>query len=143
MQYEIAECISPERMKKVFALFSVLALDAARILEKSPKVEKVYYPRLNSHPQNFLTEKQFNSLGGGVLYMVLKGGEKAAAKLADLLNQSSFWSIAPSFGAEEWRIFPLIGELEKYAPVSGLVRIAAGESPAGAVKALEKALKQL
>ena len=143
MQPEVAERISPERMEKVFALFSVLTLGAARLLEKSPKVEKVYYPRLSSHPQNFIIEKQFNSSGGGVLYVVLKGGAKAAAQLTNLLKQSSHWSIAPSFGAEEWRIFPLIGELEKYAPVSGLVRIAAGESPAGAVKALEKALKQL
>ena len=143
MQPEVAGRISPERMEKVFPLFSVLALDAARILEKSPKVEKVYYPRLSSHPQNSLTEKQFNSSGGGVLYLILKGGEKAAAQLANLLNLSPFWSIAPSFGAEDWRILPFIGELGKYAPVPGLVRIAAGESPAGALEALEKALKQL
>lgn len=143
MQPEVAKNILPERLEKVFPLFSVLALEAARVLEKSPQVEKVYYPRLFSHPQNSLTEKQFNSSGGGVLYAVLKGGEETATKLANLLNHCSFWSIAPSFGAEEWRIFPFIGELKKYAPVSGLIRIAAGENPVGAVKALEKALEKL
>ena len=142
MQPEIAERISLERLEKVFPLFSVLTLDAARVLEESPGVAKVYYPRLASHPQNSLTEKQFNSSGGGVLYLVLKGGEEAATKLTNLLSHRPFWSIAPSFGAEEWRIFPYIGELQKYAPVSGLVRIAAGET-VGAVKALEKALGRL
>jgi cystathionine gamma-lyase len=40
------------------------ALDLARWLEREPKVRKVYYPGLESHPQHALARQQMNGFGG-------------------------------------------------------------------------------
>ena len=39
-------------------------LDLARWLEKQPKVKKVYYPGLESHPQHELAKQQMDGFGG-------------------------------------------------------------------------------
>lgn len=53
------------------------ALKLADWLEKHPKVEKVYYPWLTSHPQFALAKKQ-QSAGGGIVSFELAGGREAA-----------------------------------------------------------------
>jgi cystathionine gamma-lyase len=40
------------------------ALELARWLEKEPKVGKVFYPGLESHPQHALAKRQMNGFGG-------------------------------------------------------------------------------
>jgi cystathionine gamma-lyase len=40
------------------------ALELARWLEREPKVRKVYYPGLESHPQHALARQQMNGFGG-------------------------------------------------------------------------------
>ena len=58
------------------------ALELARWLEKHPKVERVYYTGLESHPQHALAKKQQRA-GGAVLSFEVKGGKDAAWKVID------------------------------------------------------------
>jgi O-succinylhomoserine sulfhydrylase len=58
------------------------ALELAKWLEAHPKVERVCYPGLPSHPQHALALRQQKS-GGGIVSFVLKGGREAAWKVVD------------------------------------------------------------
>jgi cystathionine beta-lyase/cystathionine gamma-synthase len=53
------------------------ALLLARFLEGHPRVRRVYYPGLKSHPQHELAHRQMEDFGG-MLSFDLKGGLKAA-----------------------------------------------------------------
>jgi len=55
------------------------ALALARFLEAHPKVERVYYPGLESHPQHQLAREQMSGFTG-VLSVELKGGYGAAER---------------------------------------------------------------
>ena len=61
---------------------SANALALARRLEANPKVARVFYPGLPSHPQHALAMKQQKS-GGAVLAFEVKGGKDAAWKVVD------------------------------------------------------------
>ncbi|AEG92155.1 O-succinylhomoserine sulfhydrylase [Ramlibacter tataouinensis] len=52
---------------------SLRALELARWLEAHPKVERVYYPGLASHPQHGLAMAQQSGRGGAVLSFDVKG----------------------------------------------------------------------
>jgi len=58
------------------------ALQLARWLEAHPRVGKVYYPGLPSHPQHELATKQQRS-GGAVVSFEVEGGRRAAWSLID------------------------------------------------------------
>jgi O-succinylhomoserine sulfhydrylase len=58
------------------------ALELAQWLEQHPKVERVYYPGLASHPQHALAMRQQRS-GGGIVSFDVKGGREAAWKVVD------------------------------------------------------------
>lgn len=58
------------------------ALELAKWLEKHPKVERVFHPGLESHPQHALAMKQ-QKQGGAILSFVVKGGRDAAWKVID------------------------------------------------------------
>ena len=58
------------------------ALELARWLEQHPKVARVYYTGLESHPQHALAKKQQRA-GGAVLSFEVKGGKDAAWKVID------------------------------------------------------------
>ncbi|GAB6068262.1 O-succinylhomoserine sulfhydrylase [Methylothermus subterraneus] len=58
------------------------ALQLARWLESQPKVERVYYPGLPSHPQYELVKRQQDG-AGGIVSFVVRGGREAAWKLID------------------------------------------------------------
>ena len=58
------------------------ALELARWLEKNPKVERVYYPGLDSHPQRALAKRQQRA-GGAIVSFDVKGGKAAAWKVID------------------------------------------------------------
>ncbi len=55
------------------------ALAMARFLEKHPKVLKVNYPGLESHPMHNVSKKQMPRDYGGVLSFEIVGGLKAVA----------------------------------------------------------------
>ncbi len=58
------------------------ALELARWLERHPRVERVFYPGLESHPQFALAARQQRA-GGGVVSFVVKGGREAAWRVVD------------------------------------------------------------
>jgi O-succinylhomoserine sulfhydrylase len=58
------------------------ALELARWLEAQPKVAKVHYPGLSSHPQHALAMRQQRAAGAIVSFEV-KGGREAAWKVID------------------------------------------------------------
>jgi len=58
------------------------ALEIARWLEKHPKVGRVYYTGLESHPQHTLANKQQRG-GGALVSFEVKGGKEAAWKVID------------------------------------------------------------
>jgi O-succinylhomoserine sulfhydrylase len=58
------------------------ALELARWLEAHPRISRVYYPGLASHPQHALASKQ-QRLGGAVLSFEVKGGREAAWRVID------------------------------------------------------------
>jgi len=51
-------------------------------LESQPRVEKVYYPGLKSHPQHALAGRQQSGYGG-IVSFVVRGGQAAAWRLID------------------------------------------------------------
>jgi cystathionine gamma-synthase len=73
------------------------ALAVASALEKSPKIERVYYPGLESHPSHAVARAQMRGFGGVVSFSV-KGGRAAASKLVDACHLAT---IAPSLGGVE------------------------------------------
>jgi O-succinylhomoserine sulfhydrylase len=61
---------------------SQTALDLAQWLEQHPRIERVYYPGLASHPQHELAKRQ-QKAGGGIVSFDVKGGRQAAWKVID------------------------------------------------------------
>jgi O-succinylhomoserine sulfhydrylase len=67
---------------------SAAALELARWLEAHPKVERVYYPFLESHPQHALARRQQRA-GGAVVSFDVKGGREAAWRVVDATRMIS------------------------------------------------------
>ncbi|KAI9120352.1 hypothetical protein K1719_007385 [Acacia pycnantha] len=73
------------------------ALRMAKILEAHPKVKRVYYPGLPSHPEHELAKRQMTGFGGVVSFEV-DGDLRTTIKFVDSLKIPY---IAPSFGGCE------------------------------------------
>jgi O-succinylhomoserine sulfhydrylase len=56
------------------------ALELARWLEAHPRVARVYYPGLESHPQHALAMRQQSGLGGAVVSFDVKGDSPEAGR---------------------------------------------------------------
>ncbi|MGB8433261.1 MAG: PLP-dependent aspartate aminotransferase family protein [Burkholderiales bacterium] len=74
------------------------ALTIAQFLEAHPKVERVYYPGLASHPQKALADRQMNGRYGGMVTIVLKGGLEASRRF---LERCRIFALAESLGGVE------------------------------------------
>lgn len=61
---------------------SAHALELARWLEAHPKVARVHYPGLSSHPQHALAMRQQRA-GGAIVSFEVQGGREAAWKVID------------------------------------------------------------
>jgi O-succinylhomoserine sulfhydrylase len=61
---------------------SAHALELAQWLERHPRIERVFYPGLASHPQHALALRQQRS-GGAIVSFVVKGGRTAAWRVVD------------------------------------------------------------
>ena len=73
------------------------AAAVATFLEAHPKIEKVYYPGLASHPQHALAQRQMHGFGGMVT-AVLKGGLDDARRF---LGRCELFALAESLGGVE------------------------------------------
>jgi cystathionine gamma-lyase len=74
------------------------AMRIADFLEKHPKVERVLYPGLASHPQHALATRQMGRRYGGMVTAVLKGGLPASRRF---LERCRLFTLAESLGGVE------------------------------------------
>lgn len=90
-----------ERGLKSFALrmehHNRAGLSIARMLESHPKIEKIWYPGLESHPDHRVAIQQMRGFGS-VITFLLKGGDKETRKFIDSLE---LFLITPSLGGSE------------------------------------------
>ncbi len=125
------------------------AMTLAAALEKHPKVLRVFYPGLRSHPQQKLARKQMSAFGGMVTIEV-KGGVKAAVKVCDSLKVAIN---AMSLGGVETLVsIPVYSshinmnenELKKHGVTPGMIRISVGvEGIDDLTRDFDQALKKI
>merc|ERR1711959_186957 len=76
------------------------AMAIAQFLEAHPKVTKVVYPGLASHPQKELADKYHRDrLHGGMLWFDIVGGSAAGTRLMNSIQRP--WSLCENLGATE------------------------------------------
>lgn len=73
------------------------ALKIAWFLESHPKIKKVNYPGLRSHPQHGLAKKQMSGFGGMISFEV--NGDKETAK--KIVESTKLFALAESLGGVE------------------------------------------
>jgi O-succinylhomoserine sulfhydrylase len=122
------------------------ALELARWLEGQPKVARVHYPGLSSHPQHALAMRQQRT-GGAIVSFEVKGGREAAWKVIDSTKMISITgnlgdvktTITHPATTTHGRITP---EARAAAGITdGLVRVAVGLEAVDDLKAdLERGL---
>jgi cystathionine gamma-synthase len=107
------------------------AMALARALERHPKVSRVLYPGLPSHPQYRLAKKQMTGYGGMVTIEV-KGGVKAAVKVCDHLkvavNAMSLGGVETlvSIPVYSSHIKMTADELKSHGVTPGMIRVSVG-----------------
>jgi len=74
------------------------ALHLAEWLSQHPRITKVYYPGLPSHPQHALAQQQMQNGFGGMISVVVKGGLDAATRC---LERCELFTLAESLGGVE------------------------------------------
>jgi len=78
------------------------ALQVARFLERHPRVDRVIYPGLASHPQHVLARRQMvldaEPAGGGMITMFIRGGLDDARRM---LERVRIFALAESLGGVE------------------------------------------
>ncbi|WP_332813322.1 O-succinylhomoserine sulfhydrylase [Ramlibacter sp.] len=79
---------------------SLRALELARWLEAHPKVERVYYPALPSHPQHELAMAQQSGRGGAVLGFDVKAADadEARRKAFHVIDSTRLLSVTANLG---------------------------------------------
>ena len=146
-------CFLLERGLKTFPLrmehHNRAGLQVARALEKHPKVEKVWYPGLKSHPDHAIAKKQMRGFGSVISFLV-KGNDRRTRKFIDALE---LFLITPSLGGSESLVtqmatmsfFDYPAEYRKsIGMVDNLVRLALGlEDPEDLIADLYQALDRI
>jgi cystathionine beta-lyase/cystathionine gamma-synthase len=94
-------CFLLERGLKTFGLrmkhHNEAGLAVAKMLEAHPKIEKVWYPGLDSHPDRKIAKEQMKGFGSVVTFL-LKGDDAKTRKFIDALE---LFLITPSLGGSE------------------------------------------
>ncbi|TWT97525.1 trans-sulfuration enzyme family protein [Neorhodopirellula pilleata] len=107
-----------ERGLKTFALrmarHNENGMAVATFLENHPRVDRVYYPGLASHPSHAIAREQMNGFGGLITFTVKDADWKQTAKVVDAARIAR---IAPSLGGVESLIEqPLVMSYFSYSP---------------------------
>ncbi len=123
------------------------AMRVATFLEKHPKVARVHYPGLKSHPDHQLAKKQMRGFGS-MLAFDLKAGLPAARRFCD---RAKLFLLAASLGGvESLIILPIYGshyamnkdELRRAGVEPGTVRVSIGlEDSQDLIEDLQQALR--
>jgi cystathionine gamma-lyase len=158
LQNSIGPCLSPFDSWLVLRGIKTLgvrmkqhqanAMELAQWLEAHPKVKKVIYPGLKSHPQYKIAKKQMSGFGGMISF-VINGGLKESKKF---LESVRLFTLAESLGGVESLIeHPAImthasipKDKRKLLGIDdGLIRISVGIEHVADLKSdLENAFKQ-
>lgn len=125
------------------------AMVIAEFLEKHPKVNRVIYPGLKSHPQHELAKKQMSGFGGMITFFI-KGGLEGSRKF---LESVKVFALAESLGGVESLIeHPAIMTHASVPPEKrkelgiddSLIRLSVGvETQADLIRDLEQAFSKL
>lgn len=123
-------------------------MKVAAWLEKHPKIEKVFYPGLPSHPQHALAKKQMSGFGG-MITAVIKGDLESSRRM---LSACKVFTLAESLGGVESLIeHPAImthasipkEQREALGISDGLIRLSIGiESADDLISDLDEALSK-
>jgi len=122
------------------------AMLVAKYLARHPKVARVHFPGLPSHPDHALAKRQMSRFGS-MMAFDLKGGLPAARRFCDRVRV--FLLAASLGGVESLAILPIysshyrmsIAELRAAGVEPGTVRISVGlEDPADLIEDLRQAL---
>ncbi len=122
------------------------ALVVAKFLAKHPKVARVHYPGLTTHPDHALAKKQMRGFGA-MMSFDMKGGLAAARRFCDRVR--IFLMAASLGGVESLVILPIYtshynmstAELNSAGVEPGTVRMSVGlEDPADLIEDLRQAL---
>jgi methionine-gamma-lyase len=122
------------------------AMTIAKYLEKHPKVARVHYPGLASHPDHSLAKRQMKGFGA-MLAFDMKGGLPAARRFCDRVRV--FLLAASLGGVESLVVLPAytshyhmsLAELHAASVEPGTVRVSIGlEDPADLIEDLRQAL---
>ena len=146
-------CFLLERGLKTFALrmehHNRAGLEVARMLEAHPKIERVWYPGLASHPDHQIAAKQMKGYGSVITFLV-RGGARETRKFIDSLE---LFLITPSLGGSEslvtqMSVMSFFDYPEEYrhaiGMVDNLVRIALGlEDVQDLISDLQQALDKI
>ena len=124
------------------------ALQVATFLEAHPKIDRVLYPGLPSHPQHAIAKAQMSGFSGMITFE-LKGGTEAGKTL---MNNVQLCGLAESLGSVETMITHPASMTHVDVPVEdrrkrgltdGLVRLSVGiEDVEDIIVDLEKALEK-
>jgi methionine-gamma-lyase len=122
------------------------ALAVAKFLEKHPKIARVYYPGLPSHPDHRLAKQQMRGFGA-MLAFDHRGGLAGARRFGDRIRV--FLLAASLGGVESLAILPIYtshfnmspAELKAAGVSPGTVRVSVGlEDPEDLIEDLRQAL---
>ena len=122
----------------------------ANYLKKHPKVEEVFWPGVESHPNHEIAKNQMSGFGGMISFNLVGNKLQDAIKL---VSNTHYFTLAESLGGVE----SLIGhpasmthaaipkeEREKTGVVDSLIRLSVGiEDVDDLIKDLEKAFNLL
>lgn len=135
-----------ETLKLRMGAHSANALALAQWLEGHPRIERVLYPGLPSHPQHALAMRQ-QAAGGGIVSFVVKGGREAAWRTVDATRMISITAnlgdtkttITHPASTTHGRLQP--AAREKAGISEGLLRVAVGLEAVSDIRAdLERGL---
>jgi cystathionine gamma-synthase len=146
-------CFLLERGLKTFGLrmeqHNRAGLETARFLESHPKIEKVWYPGLKSHPDHRIARAQMRGHGSVISFLV-KGDDRATRRFVDALE---LFLITPSLGGSESLVTQMsmmsffdypVAYRESIGIVDNLVRLALGlEDVEDLIADLEQALAKV
>jgi len=126
------------------------ALAIARHLASHPKVSRVHYPGLPSHPQHDLATRQFGGRYGGVVSFVVRADTREAAfRFLDSLELIASATTLGDLYSEV--LYPAISSHRRIAPeerrrlgiTDGFVRLSVGiEDPEDLINDLDRALEK-
>jgi cystathionine gamma-synthase len=124
-------------------------LAVAQFLSEHPRVEKVYYPGLSSHPHHEVAKRTMRGFGGLVTFLVKDADWR---QTADVVDAVKIPRIGPSLGGVESLIEqPLVmsyyevppADRKRFGIPDNMIRLACGiENAADLIADLRQALEQ-